>query len=150
MLLGSENRPAFVQLDMQSEYTMITGSDCEACVVKTYDSKASDTHKKPVKKDTRASYRANKYVDEAEFLGYYVQDRVCFNGEPDDDFCTQFNYPYEFYVIKQLPQPYDNSLFSGVLGLSANESSDVKSVVEHLKETNQIDNMLVAFALDEF
>lgn len=56
-------------------------------------------------------------------------------------------------MIKQLPlgnSQYENSLFSGVLGLTANESSDVKSVVEHLKETKQIDSMIVAYALNEF
>jgi len=33
VLLGSEDRTAFVQLDFNSEYSMVTGMDCDGCVV---------------------------------------------------------------------------------------------------------------------
>jgi len=33
ILLGSEDRTAFVQLDFHTEYSMVTGMDCDGCVV---------------------------------------------------------------------------------------------------------------------
>ena len=33
ILLGSEDRTAFVQLDFHTEYSMMTGMNCDGCVV---------------------------------------------------------------------------------------------------------------------
>ncbi len=43
VLFGSEDRTGFLQLDFHSEYTFVTGFDCQACVVQTYNSATSDS-----------------------------------------------------------------------------------------------------------
>jgi hypothetical protein len=52
IIVGSENRTAFVKLDFQNEATILTGFDCQNCSIKTYSSTRSDTKKDPVNKDT--------------------------------------------------------------------------------------------------
>jgi hypothetical protein len=62
-----------------------------------------------------------------------VLDKICFNGEPDNKFCTDADKPFEFFVITDLPTTnplFQNSLFSGILGLSTNTTSRIKGVTQ--------------------
>ena len=128
MIVGSENRTAFVKLDFNNDLTMMTGFDCTECTVKTYDSKLSATAKPPTNPSTTISYLRTQYGEDttSEFGGYFIRDRVCFNGVVDRLNCTARNDPgYEFFVINNLKNDiyFSNALFSGILGMSVNSSN---------------------------
>ncbi len=56
-------------------------------------------------------------------------------------------------MVTSLPKSnplYENSLFSGVLGLSVNTTNRaIQSVVQYLKRTDQIENMMVSIKKKE-
>ena len=142
LLIGSENRTAFVKLDLTSNITMFTGFDCDRCPVKTYSSTGSLTKKdNPLRKETTLSYNRTTglYIpdNEALFTGYWVRDRICFNGVVDRLNCTaRTDNGHEFFVVTDTDEDsyFSNSLFSGILGLGVGQSFDL-SLPGYLKNT---------------
>ena len=81
--------------------------------------------------------------------GYFVRDRLCFNGATSHHNCTSRAYPgFEFFVVTDVDDVYAQKLFSGVVGLSVDPQSDNVGLIEYLKEYKFVDEMLVAIALD--
>jgi hypothetical protein len=64
ILVGSENRTAFVKLDFNNDVSFLTGFDCDQCQVKTYDSKKSKTMNPPNNLNTSLGYVRTQYSDE--------------------------------------------------------------------------------------
>lgn len=117
-----------MKLDFNNDLTMLTGFDCAECTVKTYDSKLSSTAMPPTNKDTSMSYLRTQYGEDttSEFGGYFIRDRVCFNGVVDRLNCTaRDDAGFEFFVINNLKNDiyFSNALFSGILGVSVNSSN---------------------------
>lgn len=74
------------------------------------------------------SYLRTQYGEDTTsmFGGYYIRDRLCFNGVVDRLNCTARNDPgYEFFVVNNLNNDlyFSNALFSGILGISVNSSN---------------------------
>lgn len=127
----------------------MTGFDCAECTVKTYDSTKSTTMKSPSNTDTSLDYLRTQYGEDttSTFGGYYVKDRMCFNGVVDRLNCTsRSDNGFEFFVVNSLNNDiyYSNALFSGILGLSVNSSNSAQSIVEYLTATDQIDKNIVS------
>jgi len=76
------------------------------------------------------------------FGGYYIKDRFCFGGVVDRLNCTsRSDDGFEFFVITKLNNDlyYSNALFSGIIGLDVNLTSQVESIIEYLVSSKQID-----------
>lgn len=56
MLFGSEDRTGFLEVDFHTEYTFLTGTDCDGCVVQTYNAKESTSRKDPDNKGVSIHY----------------------------------------------------------------------------------------------
>ena len=117
-----------MKLDFNNDLTMMTGFDCAECTVKTYDSKKSTSAMPSINNSTSMSYLRTQYGEDttSEFGGYFIKDRLCFNGVVDRLNCTARDVPgFEFFVINNLKNDiyFSNALFSGILGVSVNSSN---------------------------
>lgn len=103
ILIGSENKIAYLDLDFNTDGIMLAGDECKECRVKLYNSTKSTTSTDADNKATEWIYKRSKYTPLAPFGGYFVKDRMCFNGGNTHSNCTTSAVPgFEFFVITSL------------------------------------------------
>lgn len=134
ILIGSENKIAYLDLDFNTDGMMLVGDECSECRVKLYNSSSSTTSTDAANNATEWIYQRSKYTRTSPFSGYFVKDRMCFNGGSTHHNCTTSAAPgFEFFVITSLKNNiYQNSLFTGVIGLSKDPDTKRQSLGEYL------------------
>lgn len=132
---GSNNRTAQLELDFNSDLTIITDLDCASCRSRTYSSLESSYYLKPDHPGIKnLTYQRYKGMPISLFQGQMAKDLVCFNGAINHHNCTSRGDPGpEFFVATNISTNLNNQLFAGMMGLGVVPKSNYTSIIEYLK-----------------
>ena len=149
--IGDQNRTAHLELDFNSEVTMLTSFNCKDCKVKVYDKTESSTYKPGMLDSKELIYQRSKIYPSQIFKGSFGSDYLCFNGNLNTKNCTSSaDENPELFMIETLPNDLKDGLYAGMVGLSVDPDSKFTSIIEYLDKNKLVDAPIVSIGISKY